>query len=712
MEHESIDDAREERNNVDGANTGNNNDPKRRGDKESDSEKEFEEERRVESVVAGISEDQDNENYQDTPPVSDCEEEETGNPYDRWRKGSGELHIRQVFDGIKEFREAVLEYALQGGWNIQFTRWGGVKSEAKCGVEVDEGEIPCSWRIYCSYEESVDLWMVKTFQDVHSCFKDGRCKILSDTIIAKMFLNEVRNDPLMKPKVIQEQIQLRYELITSIDQCGKAKNKALELIQDEYDEQYRRIKDYEAEILATNEGATTELRTVIGAGDLEVFDRFYVCFRVLKDTWKAHCRPVFGIDGCFLKSTTKGQLLAAVGRDANNQIYPLAWAVVHVENTESWVWFIQKLKMDLNLGNGDGFTLISDRQKGLLIAVDQELHKVEHRMCARHIYGNLKKSFPKSPQMKKLFWRIVESFNEPDYKANLKALKEYDNEVYEALMVRRPETCSRAFFRTSCTCEDALNNNSESYNSTLEKARSMPLVEMLETMRRQAMVRIDLRKVKSTNHKGKFSEKVGKVIALETKYRKDCRIYPGSTGEFEVTEGNNSYSVNMKKKTCSCRRWDLTGIPCRHALRVVHDRKNYKTENLVSDWYLTETWRKQYSDSLKPVRGIKFWKATGESSLEAPPREKKSKGRKKKPQKRIKGINESPTKGKSVTRHSRVMHCSHCSMAGHYATSCANQGVPLKPRPIKKKKVQNSQEGSQGVEPMSIDGESSQGVKL
>ncbi|KAL0707997.1 hypothetical protein Bca4012_074423 [Brassica carinata] len=85
------------------------------------------------------------------------------------------------------------EYALQGGWNVQFTRWGGVKFEAKCGVEVDEGEIPCSWRIYCSYEESVGLWMVKTFHDVHSCFKDGRCKILSDTIIAKMFLNEVPN---------------------------------------------------------------------------------------------------------------------------------------------------------------------------------------------------------------------------------------------------------------------------------------------------------------------------------------------------------------------------------------------------------------------------------------------------------------------------------------------------------------------------------------
>lgn len=104
----------------------------------------------------------------------------------------------------------------------------------------------------------------------------------------------------------------------------------------------------------------------------------------------------------------------------------------------------------------------------------------------------------------------------------------------------RPETCSRAFFSTSCTCEDALNNHSESFNSTLEKARSMPLVEMLETMRRQAMVQIDLRKVKSTNHKGKFSEKVGKVTALETNYRRIVEFTLDLLVKFEVTEGNIS----------------------------------------------------------------------------------------------------------------------------------------------------------------------------
>lgn len=60
-----------------------------------------------------------------------------------------------------------------------------------------------------------------------------------------------------------------------------------------------------------------------------------MCFDVLRRTWRQYCRSIIGLDGCFLKCTTKGQLLAAVGRDANNQMYHVAWAVVDVENIDN-----------------------------------------------------------------------------------------------------------------------------------------------------------------------------------------------------------------------------------------------------------------------------------------------------------------------------------------------------------------------------------------
>lgn len=71
-----------------------------------------------------------------------------------------------------------------------------------------------------------------------------------------------------------------------------------------------------------------------------------MCFANLKTQWSTWCRPIFGLNGCFLKSTLKGHLLAAVGRDAKNGMYPFAWVVVGIENEDNWTWFIQKLKVD------------------------------------------------------------------------------------------------------------------------------------------------------------------------------------------------------------------------------------------------------------------------------------------------------------------------------------------------------------------------------
>ncbi|OMO98689.1 hypothetical protein CCACVL1_04103 [Corchorus capsularis] len=57
------------------------------------------------------------------------------------------------------------------------------------------------------------------------------------------------------------------------------------------------------------------------------------------------------------------ELLSALGKDGNDQIYPVAWALVERENRETLTWFLDLLAKDLDFGVGDGFTLTSDKQK-------------------------------------------------------------------------------------------------------------------------------------------------------------------------------------------------------------------------------------------------------------------------------------------------------------------------------------------------------------
>ena len=63
--------------------------------------------------------------------------------------------------------------------------------------------------------------------------------------------------------------------------------------------------------------------------------RLYVCLGPLKKAFVDFCRHVVGLDGCHLKGPFGGQLLAAVGVDANDGMYPIAWAWVESETTES-----------------------------------------------------------------------------------------------------------------------------------------------------------------------------------------------------------------------------------------------------------------------------------------------------------------------------------------------------------------------------------------
>lgn len=128
--------------------------------------------------------------------------------------------------------------------------------------------------------------------------------------------------------------------------------------------EFSRLCDYADMIKHTNPGTSCWVRT-----DREsqpgktLFVYFYVCFDALKRGWLEGCRKIIGFDGCFLKGSCKGELLVAVGRNGNQQMFPIAWAVVDTETKHSWSFFLKYLIEDLNLGTGHGLTVMSDMQK-------------------------------------------------------------------------------------------------------------------------------------------------------------------------------------------------------------------------------------------------------------------------------------------------------------------------------------------------------------
>lgn len=189
--------------------------------------------------------------------------------------------------------------------------------------------------------------------------------MLKQGVIAGLFREELRRNISLQATVMKDTIKERYSIFVLIAKCYRGRRIALDSILEAQSTQFAKLWDYEAELRRTHSGITTELCTVEKNGR-EMFDCFYICFEEFRNTWKSCCRPVIGLDGCFLKWELTGDLLAAVGRDADNRMYPIAWAVVRGENKDTWGWFVQKLKIDLGIGIGDNLTIISDKQKVIM----------------------------------------------------------------------------------------------------------------------------------------------------------------------------------------------------------------------------------------------------------------------------------------------------------------------------------------------------------
>ncbi|XP_056691631.1 uncharacterized protein [Spinacia oleracea] len=193
----------------------------------------------------------------------------------------------------------------------------------------------------------------------------------------------------------------------------------------------------------------------------------------MKVGFKRGCRPLIRVDGCHLKGAFPGMILVVVSKDGNNNIFPVAWGVVEVENSDSWIWFLGQLMKDVAHLNGEGLTLMSDRQKGLLEAIDEVAPKAEVRFCVRHIWANFKLKFS-GTTYKEHFWKAA--------RASTKDAHKYLNAI-------PPQHWSRHAFNTTSKSNMLLNNICETFNAVLKDARDKPIITCLEWNRRYVMKR-------------------------------------------------------------------------------------------------------------------------------------------------------------------------------------------------------------------------------
>ncbi|GKA88907.1 hypothetical protein Tco_0810719 [Tanacetum coccineum] len=187
----------------------------------------------------------------------------------------------------------------------------------------------------------------------------------------------------------------------------------------------------------------------------------------------------------------------------------------------------------------------------------------------------------------------------------MKEMKEINNQAYDHLIERNSKSWSRAFFEVNRACDAFKNGMSESFNSRIRKARRKPIIKMLEEIRTYMMRRIFRMATKAKKMEHDVCPTIRKKLEeIKVKQRHE-NVIPSDCNQFEVVNEYDAYVVDISARTCSCRSWQLSGIPCVHAV-VALAFLNKDPETYVSDWLKKEMFTKAYNYPIKPLKGSSF----------------------------------------------------------------------------------------------------------
>ena len=156
----------------------------------------------------------------------------------------------------------------------------------------------------------------------------------------------MKNNPRLKVKDIKEKALRKWNVGINKTKAIRARVASRDRVDGSFLGDYTRIYDYAHELLRANPGSTVKINVEPVPKDVDDqrphFKRIYICYAACKESFKLS-RHIIGLDDLFLKGLCGGQILAAIGRDPNEQMLPIAFAVVEGENKESWTWFLELL---------------------------------------------------------------------------------------------------------------------------------------------------------------------------------------------------------------------------------------------------------------------------------------------------------------------------------------------------------------------------------
>ncbi|KAL0458271.1 UNVERIFIED_CONTAM: hypothetical protein Slati_0454300 [Sesamum latifolium] len=573
-----------------------------------------------------------------------------------------ELTVGQEFPDVKSCRRALRDMAIALHFEIQTVKSDKTRFTAKCASE------GCPWRVHAAKLPGVPTFTIRTIHSEHKCGGIAHLGHQQASVqwVASSVEERLKENPHCKPKEILEEIHRVHGITLSYKQAWRGKERFMASLRGSFEEDYRLLPQYCNQVRRTNPGSMASV--CVNPLD-NSFQRLFISYQASIYGFLNACRPLIGLDRSFLKNKYLGTLLFATGFDGDGALFPLAFGVVDEENDETWMWFLSELHnlLDTNTENMPRLTILSDRRKSIVDAVELNFPTAFHGFCMLHLTESFRKEF-NNTLLVNLLWEAASALTVMEFEAKLLEIEEISQDA--SYWVRRvpPRLWANSHFEGT-RFGNLTANVAESLNAWILEASGLPIVQMMECIRRQLMTWFNERREASTQWTSVLVPSAERQVSEALERARTYQVLRANEAEFEVISHEGTNIVDIRNRCCLCRGWQLYGLPCSHAVAALLScRQN--VHRFAESCFTVATYRNAYSQTIHPIPDKTLWREMsggpeGEDSTEDiivnPPKSLRPPGQ---PRKRR-------TQTGDRGQAKRVVHCSRCYQTGHFRTTCA-----------------------------------------
>jgi hypothetical protein len=538
----------------------------------------------------------------------------------------------------------------------------------------------CSWRMRACMRSTHGFWEITKYNGPHTCRhpnirKDG--KVFDSNFIEREVRSYVANDQTISVKSLRHHMCTQFGHKISYYKVWDAKQKAIANIFGDWGESYQLLPKFMKALIDSNPGTQVEWKTYWSEdAGCAIFESVFWAFGPSIQGFM-HCRPVVSIDATHLYGKYEGKLMIAMATDANNGIYPLAFAVTEKESKNTWRWFLRFLKKHVTKNRE--ICIISDRHKGIMNAMKwsklQPLNAY-HRFYIRHLVSNFNTRFH-DKRLKNMIQRAGEHNQLRKFNATMDSIRQYNKDAAK-ILDEETDVDKWTLAKDGGRRYGAMTTNLfECFNGVLKGARNLPITAMVEFIYFKLVHYFNDRRVKTQAQLSsgqafsthameifqKWSEKASLHHVIEFNREEGTFQIQTQPSLTSMNKGNHRHVVKLGDRTCSCGKWQAYHIPCSHVIAACASQ-HINVYQFIDPFYSLTEMLASYQPHFELMKDAPYWEEDPNFPMLRPdPRLLRQRGRPKSTRIR----NEMDWR---ENQHKQT--CGLCNQEGHNRKKCPN----------------------------------------